>query len=177
MRQPLWQRAASTAARLHKDELRDDGVTPYISHPVRVAMAVRHLFGCDDDEAIAAAFLHDSIENTEEGYDELAEEFGPVVADLVVAVTKNMMLPSQERERDYEARLERADWRARLVKLADEYDNYTDVLTGVKDKAPREEMAKAERIIELAEGDAEDHPETARAIALLQKLLKQRRLK
>src|SRR5262245_48219632 len=101
MHQPLWQKAASFASRMHEHECRDDDKTPYFSHPARVAMTVRHLFDCNDDQTIAAAFLHDTIENTDEGYDDLKEHFGADVADMVVALTKNMMLPSAEREKEY----------------------------------------------------------------------------
>jgi (p)ppGpp synthase/HD superfamily hydrolase len=156
--------------------MRDDGETPYFAHPARVAMTVRQIFGCDDDEAIAAAFLHDTVENTDEGYDELEEEFGSAVADMVAALTKNMALPSEERDKDYAARLKKADWRARLVKLADEYDNYTDTLLGMK-KGRAEEAGKSKKMIELARGDAAKHPETARAIGLLKTLIKKKRLK
>jgi (p)ppGpp synthase/HD superfamily hydrolase len=111
------------------------------------------------------------MENTDEGHDQLEGEFGPDIADLVVALTKNMMLPSKSREKDYEDRLAKANWRARLVKLADEYDNLTDTLTGQKD-GNGEERKKAKRIIALAESDAEKHPETKRAIDALSRLLK-----
>jgi len=115
MHQPVWQKAAAFASRWHKHDTRDDGKTPYFSHPARVAMTVTHLFGCQDEAAVAAAYLHDVMENTDEGYDDLDEHFGPEIADLVVALTKNMMLPSKERESEYEVRLHKADWRARLI--------------------------------------------------------------
>ena len=134
-------------------------------------MTVSQLFGCTDEGAIAAAFLHDTMENTDEGYDDMEQRFGAEVADLVVALTKNMMLPSHEREREYLQRLAKADWRARLVKLADEYDNYSDTLSGLKEGSG-EEVQKAKEIIGLAKSDASEHPETERAIALLKKLLK-----
>ncbi len=161
---------------MHKYECRDDDETPYFSHPARVAMTVAHLFGCDDDDAIAAAFLHDTMEDTDEGYDDLEEHFGADVADMVVALTKNMMLPSAEREKEYLKRLKKADWRVRLIKLADEYDNYTDTLTGLKE-GTGQEMRKSKEIIALAKSDGRTDPESARAIGLLQKLLKKRRLR
>lgn len=176
MRQPLWHKAAAYAARLHEHEKRDDGKTPYFAHPARVALTLRHVFGCDDEEAMAAAFLHDTMENTDEGYDDLEERFGKTVADMVAALTKNMTLPSREREKEYLERLAGADWRARLVKLADQYDNYADALTGEKDGAAKE-AGKARRVMALAEHDARAHGETARALKLLKKLLKQDRLK
>jgi len=95
---------------------------------------------------------------------------------MVVALTKNMMLPHNRREKEYLDRLARADWRARLIKLADELDNYTDTLVGLKE-GTGEETGKSRRILKLAAPDAKKHPETRRAIQVLRKLLKARKLK
>src|ERR1051326_7002790 len=98
----LWQRAASLAARAHLHQVRKDGRTPYFAHPVRVALAVSGVFGCRDEAALAAALLHDTIEDSTIDYDDLRGEFGSPVADLVAALTKNAALPEREREREYD---------------------------------------------------------------------------
>lgn len=160
------QDAVSFAARAHRSHVRKDNQTPYAAHVFRVALTVRHVFECEDPVALAAALLHDTIEDTTTDYDDLLERFGPDVADCVAALTKNMALPEHLREPEYDARLARADWRARLIKLADQYDNYSDSVTsrdGVSDKL----IAKCQRALRLAMPDAEAHPETARAIAAL----------
>lgn len=126
VRKAGWQRAAAFAAVAHLKQFRKDGVTPYVSHPMRVALTVVYVFGCLDSTALTAALLHDTIEDTQTDYDDIAENFGRPVADCVAALTKNMILPESQRERDYYNRLRRADWRARLVKLADAYDNFCD---------------------------------------------------
>jgi guanosine-3',5'-bis(diphosphate) 3'-pyrophosphohydrolase len=165
-------RAASFAARAHASQRRKDGVTPYFAHPARVALTVVQIFGCSDPVAIAAALLHDTIEDTATDYDDLAREFGAEVAGCVAALTKNMALPERERERDYDRRLSMADWRARLVKLADQHDNYTDAL--VRGAAQiRKVAAKCRRAMALAAVDA-SHPESRRAVAALRSLLKVR---
>lgn len=161
----LWLRAAAFAARAHKEHLRKDKRTPYIAHVYRVAMIVRHMFGCEDDAAIAAAILHDVIEDTPNDYDDIEDRFGPDVADMVAALTKNMLLREPEREKDYDTRLAAADWRARLIKLADVYDNTSD---GMGKTAKLKD--KCVRALALARPDAADHPETARAIALVEAL-------
>ena len=169
----LWQRAAAFAARAHQGQYRKDRCTPYASHPARVAMTVLRVFGCDDDTTIAAAFLHDTIEDTPADYDDIEEGFGKTVADIVAALTKNMILAEPIREPEYDERLAGADWRARLIKLADVYDNLCDIeyqkLKSAEQAAAtrKRHIARCERAIELAEGDAEAHPETARAIGLL----------
>ena len=127
MHKPLWFEAAAFSAWAHRNDVRKDGLTPYAAHPARVALTVRTVFGVDDDVALAAALLHDVIEDTPCDYDDVWGRFGDDVARIVAALTKNMLLPEAERERDYDERLARADWRARLIKLADAYDNLLDL--------------------------------------------------
>ena len=79
----MWQQAVSFAARAHDGQLRKDGRTPYIAHPIRVALTVRHLFGVDDETALAGALLHDTIEDTTTDYDDLMAAFGQQVASAV----------------------------------------------------------------------------------------------
>src|SRR2546421_767853 len=124
--QSAWQRAVSFAARAHAGQMRKDGQTPYFAHPVRVALTVRHVFGQSDETALVSALLHDLIEDTTTDYDELLEEFGPDVADTVAALSKDARLPENQRARAYDHQLSAATWQARLVKLADVYDNFCD---------------------------------------------------
>lgn len=173
----LIQRAASFAARAHAGHTRADGATPYFSHVVRVTLVLRHEYRCEDPEAIAAALLHDTIEDTPTDYDDIAENFGAGVARIVAALTKSMILPEPEREVDYDRRLSAADWRARLIKLADVYDNLSDMLqTREKRKSLAKMIAKAERAMKLAKGDAKRREETARAIAIVAALVKHARV-
>jgi guanosine-3',5'-bis(diphosphate) 3'-pyrophosphohydrolase len=169
---PLWLHAASFAARAHRHQLRRDGTTPYFAHCVRVAMIVRDVFGCADEAAVCAAYLHDTIEDTPTDFDDIEAAFGPAIAAMVASLTKNMLMREAERERDYDARLAEADWRARLVKLADVYDNFIDAATRL-DKTRRDtRRQKAVRAMRLARADAKKRPEIARALAALDKVLK-----
>lgn len=118
--------AAAFAARAHRNHFRKDRETPYFSHPVRVCLVARHLFGFDDPRLLAAALLHDTIEDTTTDYDDLVERFGPEVANWVAAVSKDGRLPYDQREADYAKTLAAADWQAKVIKLADLYDNLGD---------------------------------------------------
>lgn len=154
---PLWQKAASFAAHAHRNQIRKDNKTPYFAHPVRVAFTVRDVFGCEDQIALAAAFLHDTIEDTTTDYDDLAELFGTRVADCVAALTKNPTLPEPVREPAYDQGLAAAPWQARLVKLADVYDNFHDAIdTWGPTKIPGKNYERAARALALAEGSAKD---------------------
>jgi (p)ppGpp synthase/HD superfamily hydrolase len=118
--------AVAFAARAHRNHLRKDNQTPYVSHPMRVCLVVRHLFGFDDPRMLAAALLHDTIEDTTTDYDDIVEKFGPEVARWVAAVSKDSRLPFEEREEVYRKALAAADWQAKVVKLGDLYDNMGD---------------------------------------------------
>lgn len=166
---PSWQEAAAFAARAHLGALRKDGRTPYASHPFRVALTVRDLFGCADRAALAAALLHDTIEDTGTDYDEIEERFGAEVAGIVASLSKDMRLPDEAREKAYDEALARADWRARLIKLADVFDNLSDVAEGDR-KALRKLVSRSERALALARGDAASHPAAARAVSLVERL-------
>ena len=118
--------AVSFAARAHRHQLRKDKETPYVSHVFRVCLVVRHVFGIDDPKVLAAAVLHDTIEDTTTDYDDLVERFGPDVADWAAALTKDMRLPEAEREKAYLDHLTAAPWQVAACKLADIYDNISD---------------------------------------------------
>ncbi len=160
---PAWAQAAAFAARAHAGQVRKDGVTPYVAHVYRVAMHVRHTFGCEDEATLAAAMLHDTIEDTTTDYEDLAEAFGAEVADLVAALTKNAALPETRREAEYDRGLRDADWRARLIKLGDVLDNVGDSDSAAPDARERV-RDRARRAIKLAESDSGSHPEIQRAI-------------
>jgi guanosine-3',5'-bis(diphosphate) 3'-pyrophosphohydrolase len=148
----MWQRAVSFAAQKHQGQFRKDGKTPYFAHPVRVALVVRHVFESNDQTALLAALLHDLIEDTTTDYDDLIEQFGKDTADAVAALTKDARLPESERETAYDRQLSQASWQARLVKLADVYDNYCDARSDHERQKFRE---KAQRAIRCAGNTAE----------------------
>lgn len=123
----LVPRAISFAARAHQGHFRKDGATPYVAHPLRVMTLVRH-FGCDDPEVLAAAVLHDTIEDTETTADEVAREFGAKIASVVAEVTDDKRLPKDERKRRQIEHAPDLSPEAKLVKLADKICNLRDVL-------------------------------------------------
>ena len=81
----LIQRAFVVAERCHRGQKRKSG-DPYITHPVAVATILAEL-GLSGT-TLAAALLHDTVEDTSYTLDDLKAEFGPEVAMLVDGVTK-----------------------------------------------------------------------------------------
>ncbi|MEW6221158.1 MAG: HD domain-containing protein [Thermodesulfobacteriota bacterium] len=85
----LFWRALEFAARVHADQRRRSG-EPYISHPCAVAEILVRDMGVKDQAVLAAALLHDTVEDVPElvTVASLTEEFGPQVAGIVDACTK-----------------------------------------------------------------------------------------
>jgi (p)ppGpp synthase/HD superfamily hydrolase len=122
--------AKAFAEARHEGQMRRDGRTPYIVHPLRVAKLLRET-GVPDPDLQCAALLHDVVEDTlRPGEDdtgllwEIEGRFGSRVAQLVEELTK---APAGiESRRDYDWSFARKSADACVVKLADRLDNLRD---------------------------------------------------
>ena len=118
------ERAFEVAERAHKGQLRKSG-DAYITHPVAVAEILLD-FGLDAN-SIAAALLHDTVEDTSYSQELLRKDFGPEVASLVDGVTKLDRLtygPTAEAETVRKMVVAMAkDIRVLVIKLADRLHN------------------------------------------------------
>jgi guanosine-3',5'-bis(diphosphate) 3'-pyrophosphohydrolase len=121
-------RAAVFACALHKRQFRDDGVTPYAVHPLRVTEHLRTAGGERDEDVLIAALLHDTIEDCDATFDTLASRFGDTVAALVAEVTNDNRLPRRERRAKMLEHLASISPRAKRIKLADRLDNVLDLI-------------------------------------------------
>ena len=74
------------AEKKHKGQLDDNGKDYFAEHCHKVARAVGIL--TDDTDIISAAWLHDTLEDTDTTYEELVNEFNKRIADLVMEVTQ-----------------------------------------------------------------------------------------
>jgi len=142
----LIGRALTFAVNSHGDQKRASG-GPFVSHPIAVAEIVAE-WGLDS-EAIAAALLHDVVEDTEVTLEQIEKEFGVKVAELVSGVTK-LRLSSSPRPALDSARLDlnnenlrrlllatTKDFRVILLKLADRLHNTRTLGALEKEKRTR----------------------------------------
>ena len=83
---PLTQRALAFASVRHRGQRRSSDSAPFILHPLEVAQLLRS--HGHRDEVVAAAILHDVVEDTGVEPAEIAERFGPEVAGLVDVLTE-----------------------------------------------------------------------------------------
>jgi guanosine-3',5'-bis(diphosphate) 3'-pyrophosphohydrolase len=122
--------ALAFASRKHRDQRRKDvHASPYINHPIALANVLVNEAEIRDPEVICAALLHDTIEDTETTPDELAQEFGGRIRDIVLEVTDDKNLPKAERKRLQIEHAAHASGKAKLVKLADKICNLRDIAT------------------------------------------------
>ena len=116
-------RALAFAAEAHRNHRRKGASQePYINHLIEVADLVASVEDGDVDVLIAA-LLHDVLEDTGTGYDELAAAFGERVARIVKENSDDMTLPKPERQRVRLAGIGKKSREARLVKFADTISN------------------------------------------------------
>lgn len=123
----LILRAAEFAALKHRSQRRKgEEASPYINHPIEVASMLAEV-GVTDAEVLAAALLHDTIEDTETTVEELSEVFGPRVAGIVAELTDDKSLPKATRKALQIEHAPQLSDAAALVKLADKTVNVTDI--------------------------------------------------
>lgn len=121
-------KCANFAAEKHRDQRRKDRhQTPYINHPLGVANILAsegHVF---DLIVLMAAFLHDTVEDTDTNFEEIETNFGIEVRKIVEEVTDDKSLPKLERKRLQIEHAKTVSFNAKLVKLADKLYNLRDM--------------------------------------------------
>ncbi len=126
----LITQAYEVAAMAHRAQVRKSGEA-YIHHPLAVAQVVADL-GLDDI-TIAAALLHDAVEDTDVSLDDVQREFGPTVAAIVDGVTKLERIHFDSKEAQQAATMRKMlvamakDVRVLIIKLADRLHNMSTV--------------------------------------------------
>lgn len=115
----------------HAGQTRSGG-EPYIGHPVRVAQIVQQYKQSHNiDSLIAAAYLHDTIEDTDTTHEALHDLFGGLVASLVLELTSDLEQIEKVGKKEYLAKKMAHDMSSYglVIKLADRLDNVKDIAT------------------------------------------------
>jgi len=136
----LVTRAYRVAEQAHEGQLRKTG-EPYITHPLAVAAILAKL-GLDDI-TLAAALLHDAVEDTSVTLDDIEVSFGAPVAQIVDGVTKLDRVKFASKEAQQAATVRKMliamakDGRVLLIKLADRLHNMRTIAAMEEDKQRR----------------------------------------
>lgn len=134
---PLVERAMRIAAQAHRHHHRKGSDLPYITHPAQAAMILLRA-GIDDDEILAAALLHDVVEDTEHTLEMLAVDFPLKVVQLVAAMTERKhdhdgrKRSWQERKDEHLQHIAAEPWEARAIVLADKLHNLGSMLVDLE---------------------------------------------
>ena len=126
MHSVLIERALAIAAVAHKDQVRKEGATPYIVHPVMVALDL-HTRGFSET-VVAAALVHDVLEDTDFSEKELQEALGEEVMEIVRAVTNDDALSWEDKKKKYIETVRAGTEGAKAVATADKLHNARSLL-------------------------------------------------
>jgi (p)ppGpp synthase/HD superfamily hydrolase len=135
------EQAIRAAAVLHKNQLRKGSMPfPYITHLVATAFTLMDY--TEDEDVIISALLHDTLEDTDYTIDELQEDFGGRVREIVEAVTEPKSTPEnriswKDRKRVYCEQLKKAPEEAVLVAAADKIHNFRTLVEDYNDAHDR----------------------------------------
>jgi (p)ppGpp synthase/HD superfamily hydrolase len=126
----LVVKAADFAARGHSRQRRKGATEePYINHPLEVAWILQDCVEAVSEEAVAAAILHDTIEDCGASLEELTLAFNERIAKLVVELSDDKSLPKDERKKRQIATAPSLSEEAKQIRIADKISNLTSLMT------------------------------------------------
>lgn len=121
-------RALRLATKAHKGQFRKGG-GEYINHPKEVARFVKQFKKSNNlDALISAAYLHDTVEDTDTTYEDLVKQFGGLIAGMVKELTTDKEASDAIGKGEYIANkmVKMSSW-ALVIKLADRLANVQDI--------------------------------------------------
>lgn len=126
----LYEQAVSIALHAHRDQVRKNDGSPYIVHPLSVANMLARV-GMNE-EVVAAAVVHDVLEDTAVTQEELLEKLGPVVTTYVVALSEDKNLDWHTRKQNYIQNVTRAGEPVWAISVADKIHNAESLLVSLE---------------------------------------------
>ncbi len=125
----LFLKALNFAAVKHRNQKRKNfAATPYVNHLIDVAGLISEKGGIDDEIILAAAVLHDTIEDTETTPDELTALFGEKISEIVSEMSDDKTLDKKVRKQKQVEESRYKSYEAKVIKIADKISNVKDVL-------------------------------------------------
>jgi len=135
------EQALRAATILHKNQVRKGSVPiPYVSHLVAVTMIVSDY--SNDEETIVASLLHDTLEDTDYTAQELEDDFGGTVREIVEAISEPndeayAKLSWKDQKEHYAKNLRKAPQQALIIAAADKIHNMRSMVEEYFDDHPR----------------------------------------
>ena len=146
------EEALKFATQAHAGQERAGG-GPYISHPMRVAQHVKQWKKSHNlDALLSAAYLHDTLEDTDTTHEALHDLFGGLVASLVLELTSDKTQVQQMGKKHYLAqKMAAMSSYALVIKLADRLDNVKDIATARTPQWRAKYAAETNHILDFIE--------------------------
>lgn len=172
----LLEKAHRLMIRAHGKQVRKTDGSPYVAHPMMVAKKLARLNF--PDEVIAAAMIHDVLEDTDITEQQLRQELGNEVVDIILPLSEDKKLDWEDRKKKYISDVKNASIATKAVSIADKIHNLESVIETHKTMGPaiwtkfnrgKEQKMWFEREMLKAFQESWDHP----MIAEYEKLLKQ----
>ncbi len=149
----LLARAFHYACKCHAAHRRKGAAAePYVNHLADVARRVAEATGGADVNLVAAALLHDTVEDVGVSHEDLVTAFGADVAGLVLEVTDDTRLAKDERKRRQVEKAPRISRRAKMLKLADKASNLRGMIASPPDWPAERKLAYADWAERVADG-------------------------
>lgn len=136
------------AANKHFGQDRKGNGQPYIIHPYRVFGYLQYRLGVFDNDILLAALLHDTIEDTNTGAEEISDRYGKNVLSLVVELTNDKTLEQPERKAKMIEKAKTMSHAAKTIKAADRIDNLEDARTYFTEKSYFRYLTESERLLD-----------------------------
>lgn len=126
------EQAIKAACVLHQDQLRKGAVPlPYISHLMAVVLILRDY--TEDEDTLVAALLHDTLEDSDYTAEEMTEDFGATVTELVLPLTEpkydgEYKLTWREKKQSYLKQLKNSRSETLMIVAADKIHNFRSMV-------------------------------------------------
>ena len=170
------EKAYRLMLKAHGQQKRKTDNSPYVIHPLMVAKKLAQLDF--PDAVIAAAMVHDVLEDSDVTEQTLRQELGDEVVDIILPLSEDKSLEWEERKKRYLEDVKNASIESKAVAIADKIHNLESLLASYKDLGPniwtkfnrgRDQKINFEKQMLQAFKDSWDHP----MIAEYEKLLEQ----
>lgn len=138
---PLAKEAVELAVHLHAGQRREADGASFVMHPMEVASLLDRSHY--PDHVVAAAVLHDVLENTDENVGDLRARFGPTVAALVSAVSDDPSIPDEDARKDeLRERVRAVGGYAAAVYAADKISKVREIRTALAAGTPWDKLGR-----------------------------------
>ena len=120
------EKAQQLATKAHENQTRKNSSEPYIEHPKRVAMLLKE--AGFPEEVVIAGYLHDVVEDTPITIEDIRDQFGEEVAEIVAYHTEDKTLSWEERKQHTINAFKTAPYHVQALIIADKLDNLQSVV-------------------------------------------------